>query len=227
MIPLPASIICPARDWSSLEWGSFASIRSAQMSASSMAARVRMAENFSIPTSRLPGFLRPAVSRISIVWPLNLIRMRLMSRVVPCLELTMACCFWPSRLKRLDFPTFGRPMRANLIKGLPFSSRLILDSSAVSALGVIFSSSKIWCLRAEIPKPVVAEVLKISVSLIPNLRYSKGSRDSLRSDLLRIRKTGFFDFSAEREISRSRKSGYLVESTVTRMRSATSMASSI
>ena len=70
MMPLPASTIWPARDWSSLECGSVESTRRAQISASSMAARVRMALNFSIPTSRLPGFRRPAVSRISISLPL-------------------------------------------------------------------------------------------------------------------------------------------------------------
>ncbi len=41
----------------------------AQISVSSMAARVRKAENFSMPTSRLPGLRRPAVSRISRVRP--------------------------------------------------------------------------------------------------------------------------------------------------------------
>ena len=29
----------------------------------------------------------------------------------------MACCFFPRELKRLDFPTFGRPMRAILSGG--------------------------------------------------------------------------------------------------------------
>lgn len=69
MIPFPASMICPARAWSSLECGSVASTSKAQMSASSMAARVRRAENFSMPTSRLPGLRKPAVSRISSVRP--------------------------------------------------------------------------------------------------------------------------------------------------------------
>ena len=36
---------------------------------------------------------------------------RFMSRVVPWRELTMACCFLPSELKREDFPTLGRPIR--------------------------------------------------------------------------------------------------------------------
>ena len=76
-------MISPARDWSSFECGSVESTRSAQMSDSSIAERVRIAENFSIPTSRWPGFLRPAVSRISRFFPLNLREMRLMSRVVP------------------------------------------------------------------------------------------------------------------------------------------------
>ena len=66
MIPLPASMIWPARTWSSLAWGSVASMSRAQTSASSMAERVRRAENFSMPTSRLPGLRSPAVSKISI-----------------------------------------------------------------------------------------------------------------------------------------------------------------
>lgn len=84
------------------------------MSASSIALKVRIAENFSIPTSRRPGFLRPAVSRISIGRFLKRISTRLISRVVPCFEETTACCFFASELKRLDFPTFGRPIRASL-----------------------------------------------------------------------------------------------------------------
>lgn len=83
MIPFPFLTISPARDWSSLEWGSVASIRRAQTSASSMAARVRRAENFSIPTSRFPALRRPAVSRISRDFPLNFTSTRLTSRVVP------------------------------------------------------------------------------------------------------------------------------------------------
>ena len=139
----------------------------------------------------------------------------------------MACCFWARRLKRLDLPTFGRPIRASLIRGLPFSSRFTLLSSVASSFGLTSRVWKIACLRLLTPKPVVAEVRCILSSLIPNLRYSKLSRDSLRSDLFKTRKTGFLERRAERAMSRSRKSGYLVESTVKRMRSATSMASSI
>ena len=113
IIPLPASMIWPASDWSSLECGSVASTRRAQMSDSSMAARVRRAENFSMPTSRLPGLRRPAVSRISRFRPRKRTSTRLTSRVVPWRELTRACCFWPRELKRLDLPTLGRPIRAS------------------------------------------------------------------------------------------------------------------
>ena len=114
IIPLPASTICPASDWSNLECGSVESTNKQQMSASSIAANVRIAENFSIPTSRLPGFLSPAVSRISSSRPLYLICTLFTSRVVPCLELTIACCFLPSALNSDDFPTFGLPIRAIL-----------------------------------------------------------------------------------------------------------------
>lgn len=115
MIPLPALTISPASDWSSLECGSVASISRAQMSDSSMAARVRSAENFSMPTSRLPGLRKPAVSRICRLWFLNFISTRLTSRVVPCLLDTMACCFLARLLNRLDLPTLGRPISAMLI----------------------------------------------------------------------------------------------------------------
>lgn len=84
------------------------------MSASSIAERVRRAENFSIPISRRPGFLKPAVSRISRERFLKRRLTRLMSRVVPWREETRACCFLARELKRLDFPTFGRPIRAIL-----------------------------------------------------------------------------------------------------------------
>ena len=115
IIPFPALMICPARDWSSLARGSVASISRAETSDSSMAASERMAENFSTPTSRLPGRRRPAVSRISIACFLNLIVTRLISRVVPCWLLTRACCFLARPLKRLDLPTLGRPIRASLM----------------------------------------------------------------------------------------------------------------
>ena len=131
IIPLPFLTISPARVWSSLEWGSVASIRRAQTSASSIAAKVRRAENFSIPTSRFPGFRRPAVSRISRVSPLNFTSTRLMSRVVPWRLETRACCFFPRELKRLDLPTFGRPIKAKVIWrfSIAFSS-LVLDSQS-------------------------------------------------------------------------------------------------
>ena len=62
---------------------------------------------------------------------------------------------------------------------------------------------------------------------MPNLKNSKFSKESLRSDLLRMRKTGFLDFQADLTIVWSRKSGYLVESTTKRIKSDTVMASSI
>lgn len=140
MMPLPASMIWPARDWSSLEWGSVASTRRAQMSDSSIAARVRRAENFSMPTSRLPGLRRPAVSRISRFLPWNLTLMRLTSRVVPWREETMACCFLPRELKRLLLPTLGRPIRA-ILSGLATLSTSVAGWSRQEVLE--FSSAEL------------------------------------------------------------------------------------
>ena len=220
MIPLPALMISPARAWSSLAWGSVASTRRAQISASSMAARVRRAENFSIPTSRLPGFLRPAVSRISRLWPLNLISKRLMSLVVPCLLLTIACCFWPRLLKRLDLPTFGRPMRASFRAGFEGFSDTTEPTEFSSSLSKI-------CFNSAIPCPVVAEVRKMYSSGMPRARNSLVSSASPRSYLFKIKKTDFLERRAERAIWRSRSSKYFVESTTMQIMVAESMASSI
>ena len=152
MIPLPASTIWPASDWSSLLWGSVESMSKQQMSDSSMAARVLMAENFSRPTSRLPGLRRPAVSSISRSRPLYFNCRRLMSRVVPCFELTIACCLRPRVLNRDDLPTFGRPMRAILSGAMldGFSCAVVPWSSLKELFKFLFSSL--------MPGPVVAEV---------------------------------------------------------------------
>lgn len=114
IIPFPASMISPARLWSSLQCGSVLSTSRQQTSASSIAARVRSAENFSMPTSLLPGRRRPAVSSNSMLRPLYLIVVRLTSRVVPARFATTACCFLAKVLKRELLPTFGRPIRASL-----------------------------------------------------------------------------------------------------------------
>ena len=228
IIPFPFLTISPARDWSSFEWGSVASRRRAQISASSIAARVRRAENFSIPTSRLPGLRRPAVSRISRDFPLYLTSTRLTSRVVPWRLETRACCFLPRELKRLDLPTLGRPMRANFI-ALACGRKSVLEAhpasppSRVSGANPRRSSGpssngafsplaaetlklvaffpqainpKIADFNSLIPCPVVAEMRKAEVSFIPRERNSEKSSEPLRSDLLRRRKTGFFDFRA-------------------------------
>ena len=197
IIPLPASTIWPARDWSNLLWGSVASTRSAQMSASSMAARVRMAENFSMPTSRRPGFLRPAVSKISRVWPLYLTRTRFTSRVVPWRLLTMACCFLARELKRLDLPTFGRPMRA-IFKGVSVFFGLSVSSWCERERGENAKSSfRIAFLTSVRPWPVVAEVRKMWVSSMPRARNSLTSRASPWSDLLSSKNTGFLERRAD------------------------------
>ena len=218
IIPLPALIISPARAWSSLACGSVASIRSAQTSVSSIAESVRRAENFSIPTSRFPGFLKPAVSRISKFLFLYFISRRLTSRVVPWRELTMACCFFPRVLKSEDLPTFGRPIRARVIFSFEKS---FCD---LENFGRFFVMAN---FRSLIPCPVVAEMLKEKFGSRPRKRNSSRGRDSFRSDLLRARKTGFWDFRAFLAMVLSFWSGYFEESTVKIIRSAMSMASAI
>lgn len=111
-----------------------------------------------------------------------------MSLVVPWRELTMACCFFARELKRLDFPTFGRPMR-EIASGSEEEANLFLSVD-------FGSSDSIFDFRTLIPCPVVAEVLKDSAGFIPRERNSSRERDEPRSDLLRTRRTGFLDFRA-------------------------------
>ena len=66
--PFPASFMSPASFWSICALSSLTSMSSKQTSDSSIAARVRRTENFSIPCSCLPLRRTPAVSRSSIVW---------------------------------------------------------------------------------------------------------------------------------------------------------------
>ena len=155
------------------------------MSASSIAARVLIALNFSMPTSRFPGFLRPAVSKISISLPLYLMFTRLMSRVVPCLLLMMACCFLPRALNRLDLPTFGRPIKAILRS---------LDFSFVTLFPRIFSTSD---FSSAVHWPVVAEVRRMRSSGMPRARKSLTGKASPLSDLFKSKKTGFLDLKAD------------------------------
>lgn len=81
-----------------------------------------------------------------------------MSRVVPCLELTRACCFLARELKKLDLPTLGRPMRASLVTGeIEFEVVVIL---------VPREFSMAW-RKDGIPSPVVAEVLMVCSGSMP------------------------------------------------------------
>lgn len=82
-------------------------------------------------------------------------------------------------------------------------------------------------LRSLIPWPVVAETWKVSAGLMPRRTNSDSGRASPRSDLLRRRRTGFFDFRADLAMFLSLSSGYLELSSVRRIRSAVSMASAI
>ena len=82
-------------------------------------------------------------------------------------------------------------------------------------------------LRSLIPCPVVAETRMVSAGLMPRRRNSLSGSESPRSDLLRSKRTGFFDLRADLAMSLSLSSGYLELSRVKRMRSAESMASAI
>ena len=181
---------------------------------------MRIAENFSMPTSLRPGFLRPAVSRISISRPLNLTDTRLISLVVPWREETRACCFFARLLNRDDLPTLGRPIRAILRGGS-------LVASPAAMLPLVPSLLKIADFNSLIPSPVVAEVRKMLFSSTPRARNSLISSASPLSDLFKTRKIGFLDLRARLAISLSRWSKNLVESRVSKMMSALSIASLI
>ena len=110
-----------------------------------------------------------------------------MSRVVPERLATIACCFSARVLKRLDLPTFGRPMRAIL--------RLL--SSVLTGLSLkpsLASSSVIRLRRSLSPWLVVADTR--SGYLMPRLKNSSFGKDSPRSDLLSRSKVGLPDLSA-------------------------------
>lgn len=91
----------------------------------------------------------------------------------------------------------------------------------------VFRLAKMAVLRSLKPFPVVAERRKVCSGLIPRRRNSSSGSDSPRSDLLRSKKTSLRDLRAFLAICLSLSSGYFEESSVSRMRSADSMASAI
>ena len=193
-------------------FNSFASIKSKQISASSIAFKVRSTENFSIPTSCLPGLRIPAVSMISIVFSLNLISVRFVSRVVPATFATIACCFPAIVLKRYDFPAFGRPTKATRITSSGcFSS---LTFGIFSAISVRSSSTPALCS---------AEVRIIG--LIPSRKNSSFGKFPFKSVLFKTKITGFRDFKAFFAIKRSSFEKGLVLSRTTKINSLASTAS--
>ncbi|EAO73014.1 hypothetical protein SAM_1579 [Streptococcus agalactiae CJB111] len=124
IIPLPVSCANPAIRLSYSRIPSSALITIRTTSERSMARIERITEYFSVFSYTLPDLRIPAVSIIVYSCPwLSTKLVSIASRVVPATGLAITRSSPRMALIKLDFPTFGRPIKLKrIISGFSFSS---------------------------------------------------------------------------------------------------------
>ena len=116
IIPFPASWANPAirLSYSRIPSSAFKTIKTT--SERSIARIALITEYFSVFSYTLPDFRIPAVSIMVYSWPSASVKwVSIASRVVPATGLAMTRSSPRMALIRLDFPTFGRPIKLNLM----------------------------------------------------------------------------------------------------------------